>query len=419
MAFNAVPDLALAGMMGGMGGMAGMGGLAGMAGMAGMGGMTMPGMGGGAMAGAAGKGGGKSATNCIHWARGFCARGAACGYNHNFDAASVPTGDWMCPACGDHQFARNSSCRQCGGPKPPDAYGAMKGGGGAGGGASPYGGKDGGKGGMANPAGGVATVPDLTQTVPATPEEVEQFLAMCQVEEHASEMFRKMDSRGQRLVINRGMMSGARDPTAAFIGRLKSVNNIIRGGAVLSPGDWLCPGCGDTQFSRNTSCRRCGIEKPNSDGFLRDTVPASPVEVEQFLVLNPVEPHAAEKFRKMDPKAQRLVINKGGLEGARDPTAAFIGRLSAIDKIARGAVVLPPGDWLCPGCGDHQFSRNDSCRRCSTAKPAGAGAPGAAVAAAPAGMDLLQAQAALMSMTPEMQLIYAQMAMAQQQQLMG
>jgi len=261
--------------------------------------------------------------------------------------------------------------------------------------------------------GGVAAIPDLSQTVPATPQEVEHFLQMCPVEDHAAEMFRKMDPRGQRFVINRGMMSGARDPTAAFIGRLKSVTNIINGGAVLSPGDWLCPGCGDTQFSRNSSCRRCGIEKPESHGsFLKETIPASPVEVEQFLVLNPVEPHAAEKFRKMDPKAQRLVINKGGLEGARDPTAAFIGRLSAIDKIARGAVVLPPGDWLCPGCGDHQFSRNDQCRRCNTPKPASAGAGAAAPAAA--GMDLLQAQAALMTMTPEMQLLMAQMAMAQQ-----
>merc|ERR1719231_1552768 len=91
----------------------------------------------------------------------------------------------------------------------------------------------------------------------------------------------------------------------------------------------------------------------------------------------------------MDPKGQRLAINKGGLEGARVPTAAFIGRLSQIDKIVRGTLVLPPGDWICPGCGDHQFSRNETCRRCATPKPPGAGSE---AAAAPAGgMDLVQA----------------------------
>lgn len=30
-------------------------------------------------------------------------------------------GDWSCPACGDHQFARNPACRKCGAPKPADA----------------------------------------------------------------------------------------------------------------------------------------------------------------------------------------------------------------------------------------------------------------------------------------------------------
>merc|ERR1719230_345807 len=27
------------------------------------------------------------------------------------------------------------------------------------------------------------------------------------------------------------------------------------------------------------------------------------------------------------------------------------------------------GDWYCPNCGDHQFSRNIKCRQCSTPKP--------------------------------------------------
>merc|ERR1719230_668401 len=30
-----------------------------------------------------------------------------------------------------------------------------------------------------------------------------------------------------------------------------------------------------------------------------------------------------------------------------------------------------PGDWLCPGCGDHQFARNIICRQCQTPNPMG------------------------------------------------
>merc|ERR1719162_2773828 len=28
-------------------------------------------------------------------------------------AKGMKPGDWMCPSCGDHQFAKNLQCRQC------------------------------------------------------------------------------------------------------------------------------------------------------------------------------------------------------------------------------------------------------------------------------------------------------------------
>ena len=33
-------------------------------------------------------------------------------------ASKAKPGDWLCPRCADHQFARNSTCRKCGEPKP-------------------------------------------------------------------------------------------------------------------------------------------------------------------------------------------------------------------------------------------------------------------------------------------------------------
>jgi len=35
-------------------------------------------------------------------------------------AMETRAGDWDCPQCGDHQFARNSECRRCRAPKPLD-----------------------------------------------------------------------------------------------------------------------------------------------------------------------------------------------------------------------------------------------------------------------------------------------------------
>merc|ERR1712151_289390 len=37
--------------------------------------------------------------------------------------ATMKPGDWTCPSCGDLQFARNASCRQCGKEKPEGAGG--------------------------------------------------------------------------------------------------------------------------------------------------------------------------------------------------------------------------------------------------------------------------------------------------------
>jgi len=34
-----------------------------------------------------------------------------------------------------------------------------------------------------------------------------------------------------------------------------------------------------------------------------------------------------------------------------------------------GGPAMRPGDWSCPGCGDHQFGKNSECRKCGAPKP--------------------------------------------------
>jgi len=98
-------------------------------------------------------------------------------------------------------------------------------------------------------------------------------------------------------------------------------------------------------------------------------VPATQVEVEQFLLENPVEQHAQDKLRALDPFVQKWVINRGALGFAREPTGALISRIVSLEKIASGQLQLPPGDWICQNCGDHQFARNVTCRSCGAPKP--------------------------------------------------
>lgn len=104
---------------------------------------------------------------------------------------------------------------------------------------------------------------------------------------------------------------------------------------MLAPGDWICKGCGDLQFRRNDTCRRCATS--------RDGVPPATA-------------------------ASRASAGAGGLP----PGAGATGFSQPMPQLA--------GDWNCPACGDLVFSRNLQCRRCGKPRP---GTEGMALPAAP------------------------------------
>ena len=82
------------------------------------------------------------------------------------------------------------------------------------------------------------------------------------------------------------------------------------------PGDWICPKCSKNNFARNTNCFRCKLPK--------DADPTKQVEADQ----------------QQNDESWKNIPN---------------GR---------------PGDWLCPKCSNHNFSRNANCFRCKTPKDA-------------------------------------------------
>merc|ERR1712217_15012 len=45
-------------------------------------------------------------------------KGSGKGGSGNQKRNGIKEGDWACPSCGDHQFARNEKCRKCETPKP-------------------------------------------------------------------------------------------------------------------------------------------------------------------------------------------------------------------------------------------------------------------------------------------------------------
>merc|ERR1719203_208143 len=88
----------------------------------------------------------------------------------------------------------------------------------------------------------------------------------------------------------------------------------------------------------------------------------SPEEVEGFLEAHTVDDRSKEALRNLDARLQTLVLARGGMEEARDQNSMLMGRIRTVSS-------MKEGDWVCPSCYDHQFSKNDVCRQCQTPKP--------------------------------------------------
>lgn len=108
-----------------------------------------------------------------------------------------------------------------------------------------------GMGGQGHSQGGMS----LAGITPATEEEVQAFLAQIACEDHAVQKFMSLDARMKTIVISKGHMTDARDQTAVLISRCANAQK-------TNPGDWICPGCGDCNFGKNSSCRKCHSSKP-------------------------------------------------------------------------------------------------------------------------------------------------------------
>merc|ERR1711957_1084538 len=131
----------------------------------------------------------------------------------------------MCPACGDHQYAKNSMCRKCGQPKEAAALG----------------------------------------------------------------------KRSATTMMGNAGMSGN-----------------------MRPGDWVCKSCGDHQFAKNQNCRKCNAPKPN--GMTGNMM------------------------------AGMMAGLMGGNSGGNGLMGGNMG--------GNGVGNMKPGDWQCAQCGDHNFAKN-------------------------------------------------------------
>jgi len=210
-------------------------------------------------------------------------------------------GDWLCPFCGENQFARNEECRQCFTPKP-DSKGGGKGGwksgkgdwdpvasskgawgsssdGWSGGG---WGGKGGGKGG----GGGSDPMAMMMKIMSSMGGGGGGGWG-----DSGSSWGDSGSSWGSSGSWGGGGKGGGKgeqwgNVVCSLHGKKRSTNNMeddgeggmkcatgsecdraaLGKGSGPQPGDWTCPSCADDNFARNTKCRKCAAPNPDGDG---------------------------------------------------------------------------------------------------------------------------------------------------------
>mmetsp|Transcript_37274 Transcript_37274/g.67927 ORF Transcript_37274/g.67927 Transcript_37274/m.67927 type:complete len:320 (+) Transcript_37274:1-960(+) len=203
---------------------------------------------------------------------------------------------------------------------------------------------------------------------------MEQFLMSAGIEAHGMEKFRELPDDLKNLVMEAGSLSDARDPTAVLISRCSKAKAGTLKPAMMMPGDWNCPNCGDHNFARNSFCRSCGTANPVTNPIILEEAATSsidPSEIDNFLTTNNIAEHACAIFRGLAPQLQKRVIEAGSFRVCRNPTAVLMSRMGKAQRGQLQAARMMPGDWACPNCGDHNFARNLVCRACGTPNPAG------------------------------------------------
>jgi len=272
----------------------------------------------------------------------------------NSSAVFAPD-DWMCPACGDHQFAKNQVCRRCGGPKP----GAKIGGG-------------------------------------QVPKAGDWICTMCKdLQFERNVACRRCGAPKPANAMPATAVAAARPMVTTFYApnvQPRTLPAPSMGGPMgmggakpnnMAPEDWICGACGDHQFARNLQCRKCSAPKPTVGAFhqpyvstnrqtakMGDWICPNPackdVQFEKNHICRrcgtakPLTPQAAVLGGVPSPVAfgGMVGMGRGGMYGGKAP------------PLSNGRP-LRPGDWTCPNpsCRDIQFEKNQVCRLCGSAKP--------------------------------------------------
>jgi len=212
-------------------------------------------------------------------------------------------------------------------------------------------------------------------------EEIDDFVKANDIDDRAAGDLKDCPPTVQRAVLSRGDLSTARNPSAALLVRIRDarVGNTGGGTPGLSVG---LPSSADidSYIKRNDIDRSTGEKLRTSSPTIKRAVLAggdlvgapnpsavlalrmadakragaanvmlsagmslpSSVDIEDFIKNNDVDKNSADQLRSSPPIVQRVVISRGDLRTARNPSAALLARI-------RDAKVGTPAHGMMPG----------------------------------------------------------------------
>lgn len=147
-------------------------------------------------------------------------------------------------------------------------------------------------------------------------------------------------------------------------------------------GDWFCPKCGDLQFARNSSCRKCSTPKPSGAGLNEESGPTALVSSnhQKMMPGDWLCYKCGDLQFARNSKCRQCGAPKPESAGGRDGSRSRSRSRSHSRSSSRGQLdrhqpqnggSQPAGDWFCPSCNDLQFGRDSQCRSCKAPRPPG------------------------------------------------
>mmetsp|Transcript_118601 Transcript_118601/g.221636 ORF Transcript_118601/g.221636 Transcript_118601/m.221636 type:complete len:396 (+) Transcript_118601:25-1212(+) len=160
--------------------------------------------------------------------------------------------------------------------------------------------------------------------------EKDQFIAEAGVDEDAAAAFGKLSSDMQKEVMSKGTFNGSKNPSAVLLGRIRDARKSANFATLTSQNfPW-----GAMMPSPPSGARW------QSQGVKRKTMALmdGSVDVEKFIAEGEVDESAAQALRDLSPDLQAEVLSRGGLGSSRNPSAVLIGRVRDVKK---GMVSMP------------------------------------------------------------------------------